>query len=225
MLATAEQVVVIASAPVVSALRTQLDRQPNARIFSEADFLLALDTIIADVPKVIALDPEFAATARGAALVARVKADPRLSGAEIRALVRNDVNEPVLSEPIQAGCEKIPALLPLDRCGTRSAIRFPMREEVEARLNGYPARLVNLSVTGAQLLASIRLRPTEWIRLVLLDEAAQLRLSGVVAWATLEMSTRAAAQRYRFGVEFREGDPEILERYCLRYRSESPAKV
>ena len=67
----------IASEPMVSTWRAQLNAQPNAKVFSEADFLVALEIIISERPGVIALDPLFAATARGAALVARVKADPR----------------------------------------------------------------------------------------------------------------------------------------------------
>lgn len=221
-LATAGQVVVIGSVPVGSALRAQLDAKPNTKIFSEADSLRALETIVADVPQLIALDPQFAATARGAALVARVKADPRLSGSEIRALVSDPEGEGLLSAPIGAGDQSATTVLqPLDRCGTRRATRFPMNSDAEARVNGSPARLVNLSVTGAQVLAPLRLRPAEGIRLTLVDESAELRVGGVVAWVTLEIAKGAESQRYRFGVEFRSADPQTLERYCLRYRDDS----
>ena len=130
-----EHVVVIACAPAVSTWRVQLDAQPNARIFSDTDFLAALDAIINDLPDVIALDPLFAATARGAALVARVKADPRLRRTEVRALVGNgldprpvtstdpDRNMPILSQP-------------LDSCGTRRAPRYEMHAGVDAKVNG-----------------------------------------------------------------------------------------
>ena len=101
-LTTAGQVVVIGSVPPGSALRAQLDAKPNTRIFPEADFLRALETIIADVPQLIAIDPEFAATARGAALVARVKTDPRLSGSEVRAFVTDPESGGFLSAPIAA---------------------------------------------------------------------------------------------------------------------------
>jgi hypothetical protein len=159
-----EQVVVIACAPTVSAWRGQMDAQPNARIFSETDFLAALDAFINDLPNVIALDPMFAATARGAALVARVKADPRLRRTEVRALVGNgldprpitstgdpDRNMPILSQP-------------LDSCGTRRAPRYGMQAGVDAKVNGTAGRLVNLSITGSQMVAPIRLRPSEAIR-------------------------------------------------------------
>lgn len=218
MLESVGPVVVIASAREVGAVRIQLRAQPNARVFSETDFLLALNTIMADVPKVIVLDPEFAATARGAALVARVKSDPRLSGSQIRALVRPGANRPAHAEPTAMNAEHIVAALqPLDHCGTRHAARFAMKDDTEARINGTPARLVNLSVTGAQVLAQIRLRPAERVRLILVDDSAELRLAGIVAWATLEISPKEAAQRYRYGVEFRNSDANKLEKYCLRY--------
>src|SRR5438477_9706159 len=82
--------VVITSAPMVSAWRLQLEAKPNAKIFSEADFLLALEIILSERPDVIAFDPLFAATARAAALVARVRADPALCGTEVRTLVGVD---------------------------------------------------------------------------------------------------------------------------------------
>lgn len=222
MIETAGPVVVIASARTVGALRVQLRAQPNARVFSETDFLLALNAIMADVPKVIVLDPEFAATARGAALVARVKSDPRLSGSQIRALVRPGANKPAHAEPGAINVEHIVAALqPLDHCGTRHAARFAMKDDTEAKINGTPARLVNLSVTGAQVLAPIRLRPAEGVRLVLIDDSVELRLAGVVAWATLEISSREAAQRYRYGVEFRNGDAKKLEKFCLRHTKDA----
>lgn len=218
MLESVGPVVVIASARAVGALRVQLRAQPNARVFSDSDFLLALNTIMADIPKVIVLDPEFAATSRGAALVARVKADPRLSGSQIRALVRPGANKPAHDEPMAMNAEQIPAALqPLDHCGTRHAARFVMKDGTEARINGTPARLVNLSVTGAQVLAPIRLRPAEGVRLVLIDDSAALRLAGVIAWATLEISPKETGQCYRYGIEFRNSDAKKLEKYCLRY--------
>src|SRR5438045_9790288 len=110
MLPSAGQLVVIASSPMVSSWREQLDtQQPSARIFSETDFLVALDAIMTDVPAVIALDPLFAATARGAALVARVKADPRLRSAEVRTLVCE--GDTPASAPTEHDSDAAPAIL------------------------------------------------------------------------------------------------------------------
>ena len=220
MLTASGQVIVIASAPMLSAWRLQLDDQPNARIFSETDFLTALDAIITDKPDVIALDPVFAATARGAALVARIKADPQLQRTEIRALVSDGIGPTASPAP---SLDTAPALQsqPLDVCGTRRAPRYPIGDAVDAKVNGTAGRLVNLSVSGSQMLAPIRLRPSEAIRVTLADESADLRLNGTIAWVSLEISARSNGQRYRFGVEFRNPDTKLLDQFCMRHRDDS----
>ena len=221
MLSTLGQVIVIASAPMVSAWRVQLDNQANTRIFSETDFLAALDAIINERPDVIALDPMFAATARGAALVARVKADPCLGGSEIRTLVRDGVDSPMQTPAHDADDASSMPSQPLDTCGTRRAPRYSMASDVDAKINGTGGRLVNLSVTGSQMLAPIRLRPAEGIRVTLTDDSSDLRLMGTIAWISLEIAAKSNGQRYRFGVEFRDANPESLEEFCMRHRDDS----
>lgn len=219
MIASAgQQVVVIASVTMVSTVRAQYQSELNTRVFSEADFLSALDAIISEVPKIIALDPDFAATARGAALVARVKADPRLHDAEIRVLIQNGTYDASLSAPIEAESAAPSAVFqPLDYCGTRRAARYSMKPVVEARINGAPGQLINLSTTGAQVVTQIRMRPTEKVRLALTDATTELRLVGAVAWASLEIGARGR-QQYRAGLELCAADEEVMERYCQRNR-------
>src|SRR5947207_13837681 len=91
---TTEHVVVIASASTVSAWRAHFEAQQNTLIFSEADFVVALETILSERPNVVALDPAFAATARGAALVARIKGEPLLNGCGVRTLVCENGEQP-----------------------------------------------------------------------------------------------------------------------------------
>jgi hypothetical protein len=206
------QMIVIASAPVVSSLMARSDLNPHTKVFSDADFMTALKAIVADAPPMIALDPEFAATARGAALVARVRADPRLCGTEVRALGM----EGELLAPVDVS-EGTPPMLALDHCGTRRAVRYEMRPDVETRINGALGHLINLSATGAQVLGSIRLRPTETVRLMLLDESTELRLRGIVAWANMEIGV-AGASRYRVGIELPDVDAQVMDCYCARNR-------
>jgi hypothetical protein len=221
MLTTQGHVIVIASAPMASAWRVQLDSQPNTRIFSETDFLQALDAIISERPEVIALDPMFAATARGAALVSRVKADPLLHGSEIRTLVRDGVDSPLAAPATKADDSSPLQPQALDRYGTRRAPRYPMDCAVTAKVNGTAGRLINLSRTGSQMLAPIRLRPSEGVRLTLADESDDLRLTGTIAWASLEISAKSNEHRYRFGVDFRDADTEMLEQFCVRHRDDN----
>jgi hypothetical protein len=214
----APTIVVIASEPIVLELRTDPQVQPNTRIFSDTEFLAALEAILEDIPDIIALDPDFAATARGAALVARVKADPRLKGSQVRSLAPESPNQSLRVESVGFSTSDAPDLLQLDECGTRGAHRHPIKSDVETRVNGTASELVNLSVTGAQVIASQRLRPTEQVRLTLNDASTELRLKGSVAWANLEIGAQGLGSRYRIGLEFSDPDCEVLARYCQRNR-------
>jgi len=217
MATAAGQTVVIASEQMLSALRAQFEGQANALVFSEADFVVVLEMIIEDRPAVVALDPLFAATARGAALVSRIKADPRLKECEVRTLAPEMSEQPATTSADGQGTV---TLRPLGTCGTRRAQRFEMRAGVEAKINGMAGRLVNLSITGSQLLSPSRGRPAEGIRVTLSDHALDLRLTGTIAWVSLEIAARASAQRYRFGVEFRDADAKLLESFCLKHKLE-----
>jgi hypothetical protein len=70
------------------------------------------------------------------------------------------------------------------------------------------------------MLAPIRLRPSECIRVALADDSSDLRLSGTIAWVSLEIGARSSGQRYRFGVEFSDADHRLLEDFCLRHKNE-----
>ena len=54
--------------------------------FSDSEALRALDVIVKRRPEVVALERQFAATPRGAALINRIKADPTLTGSELRVI-------------------------------------------------------------------------------------------------------------------------------------------
>jgi hypothetical protein len=82
--------VLIAPADLLPAL------QPRASIaggeiltFSDREALRALEAIGARKPKLVALERQFAATPRGAALINRIKADPSLANTEIRVLAHD----------------------------------------------------------------------------------------------------------------------------------------
>src|ERR687887_1495964 len=70
--------------------------------FSDADALHALEVISARRPRVVALERVFAATPRGAALINRIRADPALTGAEIRVLSHQGDYTRVLPRPAAA---------------------------------------------------------------------------------------------------------------------------
>lgn len=208
-------VIVIARPEQTVGLRKRLGSDPNVALFSDCDSLKALEAILSGPPKILALDRSFVATARAAALVARVKAEPHLRATDVRVLAEDEAHLPVLLSSRAPGLESalMRSSYPLDYCGTRRAPRFQTTRNVRVAVNGEAGHVVNLSCIGAQLMVTLRLRPQETIRLALFDGRAEVRLRGVVAWSVAEASDGAVC--YRAGVEFVEPDAMALEAFCV----------
>jgi len=208
--------VVIAASDRLAALQQQADLT-NAEAFADTDVLKALDTITRRRPQVVALDQRFAASARGAAFVNRIKADPALASCEIRVLDAAGIGrssappaEETAATPPAATVETPPAVQ-LDRTGTRRAERVAITKSVAVLIDGNPATLVNISVVGAQVLSPSLLRPNQHVRMSLVDEARPIRFNGVVAWAAFEMPKEGP--RYRAGVNFYDAAPDMVARF------------
>ena len=77
--------VLIAAAEHLAALQQQPDLT-GAEAFADTDAIKALDAITERRPQVVALEQQFASSARDTALVNRIKADPALASCEIRIL-------------------------------------------------------------------------------------------------------------------------------------------
>ena len=69
--------------------------------------------------------------------------------------------------------------------GARSAPM--MMEAVEILVDGNPARLIDLSPIGAQVLSGSVLKPNQRVRVSMVDERVTLRMQATVAWARFEM--------------------------------------
>ena len=207
--------ILIAAPEHLSALQ-QRDDLREVLAFSDADALRALDTITRQRPQVVALERMFASTSRGTAMINRIKADPSLSGCEIR-IVSHD-SAPARVGPRNGGEGGIavaegtpPPVAPLDQRGTRRAPRFKLATGVELQIDGQPATVVDLSVVGAQVVSSTTLKPNQRIRLTVPDGTRLMRFSGAVAWASFEIPKGTA--RYRAGVEFFDADQAALTRF------------
>ena len=151
-------------------------------------------------------------------MVMRLKTEPSLSGIELRVLIEDETKVPLILS--QAVTSPAKALLqtsrPLDRAGTRQAARFPMGRRVVV-VNGEHSHLVDLSVTGAQVLVSIRLNPAQSVRITLFDESTEIPCQGRVAWSVAVLS--GAAVQYRAGVQFVNPDSTRLSAFCVQYGS------
>lgn len=208
--------VLIAPSEHLAALKARPDLgDPLA--FSDAEALKALDTITRQKPSMVALERMFASTSRGTALINRIKADPALSGCEIRIVTNGVTNGAAAAAadamaPPAAPQAAAPAAAPLDQRGTRRAPRFRLVDGVELTIDGNPATLVDLSLVGAQVVSPTILKPNQRIRVALPDPSRPIRFSAGVAWASFEMPK--AGPRYRAGIEFFDADQAAVGKFC-----------
>jgi hypothetical protein len=182
-------------------------------VVSEADLIQFHDTLLERPPEVIVMHSAFAATSRGAMLVAGLKAKPRETGTAVRVFIEDEVKVPLLVSETELPA--VDALLetsrPLDRAGTRQAARYPMNRR-DIAVNGEAGQLIDLSVSGAQIQSVARLRPLKLVRLVVPEGSTDLKIQGTVAWA-IAVPTSGAIQ-YRAGVEFVNPEKKKLKAFC-----------
>jgi CheY-like chemotaxis protein len=169
--------------------------------FADTDALKALDLITRQRPKIVALEREFAGTSRGTALINRIKADPSLTGCEIRIIAHSDNGG---DAQVVDGATPAVVAAPLDQTGTRRAPRFNIADGVEVQVDGKPATLINLSLVGAQVISPTILKPNQRVRFIVADTPKPLRIGSVIAWAAFELPK--SGPRYRAGVEFFDAD-------------------
>lgn len=201
---------VIARSAYATALRRRLESDPAITVFSESESLDALRLILEKPPKVLALDSALVHTARGALIVSQLREH---KGVDVRVLCEDEQHLPLLLAKHDVALHA--ASQPIEGCGTRGAKRFPMKSDVEVVVDGERSRLVNLSVTGAQLVLPARLQPRQSIFVTLVDQKAERRFSALVAWSTVELTKSKV--NYRAGISFVDPDTGVIEAFCLRY--------
>jgi PilZ domain-containing protein len=205
--------VIISTPAQAPSLRERLGQDPAVAVFADTDSLKVLETIATMRPKIVALNPTFADTARGAALVAQLKSDSDLSDIDLRVLIEDEKKVPLMISDHATSSEQ--ALLeisrPLSRAGTRAALRYVM-DRRPIVVNGETSSLIDLSVTGAQVLLPARVRPNEPVRLVLSDETREARFPGTIVWS-IAVPTGGSIH-YRAGVKLSKPDAKWIESYC-----------
>ena len=191
----------------------------DAQAFSDSDALRALEVITRKRPDVVALERGFAATTRGAALINRIKADPKLSSCEIRIVAHDSAYSRAPAGPPEGAADgaavavAAPATAePLDMRGTRRAPRFRIVDGVEVTVDGNVATLVDLSTVGAHVVSPTILKPNQRVRMALVDGKKPIRFSAGVAWASFELAK--TGPRFRAGIEFFDAEPEAVQKFC-----------
>jgi hypothetical protein len=234
-------IVLIASTEALADLRKQLATENVVRTFTDHEVRQAVEYIATARPAVVALDEDFAASARGEALVGRIMDDPSLKGCAIRVLHREPeadahlaqvvaalpvaIEQPVAHSmpalPVAGGVEANP---PLDHRGTRRAPRVRLVVGIEVTVDGNAAELVDLSANGAQVLSKIILRPNQRVRIALSEDRRSLRCAGVVVWASFEMPP-GHPPRYRAGLKLSGIEAEALQHFAERHQEPGSGKL
>ena len=208
--------VLIAASEHLAALRRHFDLT-DADAFADTDALKALEAITRRRPQVVALDRFFAASARGAAFLNRLKSDPSLASCEVRIVEAGGAFTPATPQPpadaapASAAAVDAPPAAPPEHTGRRRVARIDVSGNVEVLIDGNPATLVNISVLGAQVTSPSSLRPNQRVRMSLVGTARPIRFNGIVAWASFEMPKEGP--RYRAGISFYDAAPDAVTRF------------
>jgi hypothetical protein len=214
-------IILIATAEHLSAFKERDDFK-DAQTFADVEALRALETITRKHPDVVALERAFASTTRGAALINRIKADPKLSSCEIRIVAHDTGFSRVAGERSQPPREEGGAVAvaapapptqaaPLDQRGTRRAPRFVIIDGVEVTIDGNVASLIDMSVVGAQVISGTILKPNQRVRMSLPEKRGVVRFGALVVWAAFELAR--TGPRYRAGLEFVDADAKAVTKF------------
>jgi hypothetical protein len=203
-------------------LASSLAEHPDTRdtqlvVFDEGQVCEAVEHMVRERPRIVALPEKFALSPRGTALAHRIAVDAQLAGTHV--LMIDNMGAAV---PIPAGAT--PTWLPLDMAGTRRVPRIPMRPGLDVQIDGSTASLIDLSTMGAQVVSATVLKPRQRVRVVLSVDPYLIRAAGTVAWALFEIPKGGQPPHYRAGLEFSSADPEPLLQFCLEQAAESPAR-
>ncbi len=205
--------VVIATADVLTALQERAASFGGEILgFNDAQALQALETVSKRKPAIVAFERMFATTPRGAALINRIKADPKLTQTEVRVVAHD--SDYVRVSPRQ----RTEAQKALDQRGTRRAPRFKMADKTGISIDGNAGSIIDLSSIGAQVVSTAGLKPNQDLRLTLTDGSGNVRFNGKVAWASFEIPPNSGP-RYRAGLEFVDADPAAVEAFCHRHKA------
>jgi PilZ domain len=232
-------IVLIGPRDALAKLREQLATENEVQTFTDHDVREAVEFIATARPAIVALEEEFAVSARGEALIGRITDDPALTSCDVRVLSREPRLRTAAAPAPAAGgggtkaatgpsessssATTAPAALAtvepaLDQRGTRRAPRVRVMSGVPVTVDGNAAELVDISAVGAQVVSKIILRPNQRVRLALPEGKRSLRCAGSVVWATFEMP-QGQQPRYRAGLKLSGIEGESLQSFAERHRA------
>lgn len=192
-------------------------RDTELLVFDEGQVCQAVEHMVRERPRVVAIPEKFAMSPRGTALAHRIAVDAQLAGTQVLMIDGEGA-----AVPMPAGAK--PTWLPLDVAGTRRVPRIRMRSGLDVQIDGATASLIDLSTMGAQVISSTVLKPRQRVRVVLNVDPYLIRAAGTVAWALFEIPKGGQPPHYRAGLEFSSADPEPLLQFCLEQAAEATSR-
>jgi len=109
--------------------------------------------------------------------------------------------ETFVQPPVKSGADR------------RAAVRLEHIDWARVLVDGAAVNLVDLSATGAQVLAPMLLPPGECVQVLLARDAQAIRCEAGIVWGAFEIVGSAQAPWYRAGMNFRGADREAVERF------------
>ena len=99
----------------------------------------------------------------------------------------------------------------------RLAPRFLFGDEITVQVNGDPARLFDISISGCQLLSATALKPNQMVKVLLPAGKTPVPCAGKVVWTRLEPMGAGQPLAYRAGVRFTKADEAGIEKFAARH--------
>lgn len=97
----------------------------------------------------------------------------------------------------------------------RAAVRVARVGEATLAVDGVAVDVVDLSVTGAQVLASSSLLvPGRTVQVVFEKRGGSMECRAAIVWGALEFGRAANGLQYRAGLDFYDGDRQFLDSLC-----------
>ncbi len=205
--------VVIATADVLAAVQARLSALGGEVLgFNETQAIPALEAVFRRKPGVVAFERRFAMTPRGAALMNRIKSDPKLLKTEIR-VVAHDSDYSRVSPRQKTAAQKA-----LDQKGTRRAARFKMKSSTAIAIDAGAGRIIDLSIIGAQIVCPATLKPLQELKITLTVASGNVKFGAKVAWASFEIPPNSGPC-YRAGIEFVDADAAAVEAFIQDHKA------
>lgn len=127
--------------------------------------------------------------------------------------------EPELALTSEPEPETVPELSGAER---RTSARVEGVEWARIRINGTPVKVVDLSLTGAQILSPAVLRLGDSVHVMLASDADIVQCDAGIVWGTFDMIGQASAPLFRAGLRFKDADRLAIERLCIELHRTGP---